>query len=81
MNKLFSSVGPHAAMNHYSPTPETDRPITMDEIYLVDSGGQYKVLDFWSEFLMIFQFEKQTALQYNSSRNIQEFQILVGFII
>ena len=46
MNKLFSSVGPHAAMNHYSPTPETDRPITMDEIYLVDSGGQYKVLDF-----------------------------------
>ena len=43
MNKLFSSVGPHAAMNHYSPTPETDRPITMDEIYLVDSGGQYKV--------------------------------------
>ena len=47
MNKLFSSVGPHAAMNHYSPTPETDRPITMDEIYLVDSGGQYKVKINW----------------------------------
>ena len=47
MNKLFSSVGPHAAMNHYSPNSETDRPITMDEIYLVDSGGQYKVKIHW----------------------------------
>lgn len=28
-------------MAHYSPTLETDRRITRDEIYLVDSGGQY----------------------------------------
>ena len=42
-------------MNHYSPTPETDRPLTMEEIYLVDSGGQYKV-----------PFEKIKLWMYNN---------------
>lgn len=28
-------------MAHYSPTEETDRVITRDEVYLIDSGGQY----------------------------------------
>ena len=37
----ISSVGPNAAINHYSPTPETNRKLTLEEIYLVDSGGQY----------------------------------------
>ena len=39
----ISSVGSHAAINHYSPNLETDRHLTTKEIYLVDSGGQYKV--------------------------------------
>ena len=38
----ISSVGSNAAIIHYKPTPETDRPITTHEIYLCDSGGQYK---------------------------------------
>lgn len=38
----ISSVGSNAAIIHYKPTPETDRPITNQEIYLCDSGGQYK---------------------------------------
>ena len=37
----ISSVGPNAAINHYSPTPETNRKLTLEEVYLVDSGGQY----------------------------------------
>ena len=37
----ISSVGPNAAINHYSPTTETNRKLTLEEIYLVDSGGQY----------------------------------------
>lgn len=37
----ISSVGSHAAMIYYTPTEETDRQITKDEIYLIDSGGQY----------------------------------------
>ncbi|KAL5284448.1 XPNPEP1.2 family protein [Megaselia abdita] len=39
--ETISCVGPHAAMAHFSPTPETATQITRDEIYLVDSGGQY----------------------------------------
>ena len=38
----ISSVGPNAAIIHYEPSEKTDRQITMKEIYLCDSGGQYK---------------------------------------
>lgn len=38
----ISSSGPNAAIIHYKPTPETDRLVTDREIYLLDSGGQYK---------------------------------------
>merc|ERR1719414_770584 len=38
----ISSVGPNAAIIHYKPTPETSRTLNEEEIYLVDSGGQYK---------------------------------------
>lgn len=37
----ISAVGAHAAMAHYSPTNLTDTRITRNEIYLIDSGGQY----------------------------------------
>lgn len=35
------SYGPHAAMNHYSATPETDVPIEAKGLLLTDTGGQY----------------------------------------
>ncbi|MCL4136578.1 UNVERIFIED_CONTAM: hypothetical protein GTU68_058176, partial [Idotea baltica] len=38
----ISSSGPNSAIVHYSPSPQTDRKITTHEIYLVDSGGQYR---------------------------------------
>ncbi|KAK7109470.1 xaa-Pro aminopeptidase 1-like [Littorina saxatilis] len=37
----ISSVGPDGAIIHYKPKPETDRPVTTDQIYLIDSGAQY----------------------------------------
>ena len=37
----ISAAGPHGALCHYAATGMTDRPITKQEIYLVDSGGQY----------------------------------------
>jgi Xaa-Pro aminopeptidase len=40
--ETISSVGPHAAIIHYKPCAETDRQITTEEVYLCDSGGQYK---------------------------------------
>ncbi|KAB0798656.1 hypothetical protein PPYR_09649 [Photinus pyralis] len=38
----ISAVGDHAAIIHYAPKPETDIPITMDALYLCDSGAQFK---------------------------------------
>ncbi|KAA3479646.1 putative Xaa-Pro aminopeptidase P isoform X4 [Gossypium australe] len=37
----ISSVGPNAAVIHYSPQPETCAELDPDRIYLFDSGAQY----------------------------------------
>lgn len=34
--------GPHGAVVHYEPTPETDIPVLPKGLLLVDSGGQYQ---------------------------------------
>jgi len=38
----ISSVGPNAAIIHYAPEPSTAAKVTKDQIYLCDSGGQYR---------------------------------------
>ena len=37
----ISSSGPNAAIIHYAPTADKARNLSLDEIYLLDSGGQY----------------------------------------
>ena len=37
----ISGAGPNGAIVHYRVSEETNRPIEMDSLYLVDSGGQY----------------------------------------
>lgn len=37
----ISSVGPHGAIIHYTPDASTDAPLSVDTLYLCDSGGQY----------------------------------------
>jgi len=37
----ISSIGPNAAVIHYSPKEGTAARLNLDEIYLLDSGGQY----------------------------------------
>ncbi|MBL4612239.1 MAG: M24 family metallopeptidase [Emcibacter sp.] len=37
----ISGAGPNGAIVHYKSSPETNRKITGDMLYLVDSGGQY----------------------------------------
>ncbi|XP_052005994.1 xaa-Pro aminopeptidase 2 isoform X2 [Xyrauchen texanus] len=39
--ETISASGPNAALAHYSPSNETARKLMVDEMYLVDSGGQY----------------------------------------
>lgn len=40
--ETISGAGPNGAIVHYRVTPETDRRIEPDMLYLVDSGGQYR---------------------------------------
>ncbi len=37
----ISGAGEHGAIIHYRVTPETNRPVNPDEVYLIDSGAQY----------------------------------------
>lgn len=37
----ISGAGPNGAIVHYRASPETNRKIEKDSIYLIDSGGQY----------------------------------------
>lgn len=37
----ISGAGKHGAIIHYRVTPESNRPIHPNEVYLIDSGGQY----------------------------------------
>jgi Xaa-Pro aminopeptidase len=37
----ISGAGEHGAIIHYRVTPESNRPIGADEVYLIDSGAQY----------------------------------------
>jgi len=38
----ISAAGPNAAIPHYRVTDESSLPITMNGIFLIDSGGQYR---------------------------------------
>ncbi|KAK8768947.1 aminopeptidase P isoform X1 [Amblyomma americanum] len=40
--ETISASGPNAAIIHYRPEEESDRRVTTEEIYLCDSGGQYR---------------------------------------
>ncbi len=39
--RTISAAGDHGALPHYSVNEETNQPVEMDTLYLVDSGGQY----------------------------------------
>jgi Xaa-Pro aminopeptidase len=38
----ISGAGPNGAIVHYRSTPATNRPLRTGELYLIDSGGQYR---------------------------------------
>ncbi|XP_054648772.1 xaa-Pro aminopeptidase 2 [Dunckerocampus dactyliophorus] len=59
--ETISASGPNAALAHYSPTGETNRKLTVDEMYLVDSGGQY--LDGTTDITRTVHWGTPTAMQ------------------
>ncbi|XP_034546661.1 xaa-Pro aminopeptidase 2 [Notolabrus celidotus] len=59
--ETISASGPNAALAHYSPAKETTRKLTVDEMYLVDSGGQY--LDGTTDITRTVHWGTPTAMQ------------------
>uniref|UniRef100_A0A665UGW3 X-prolyl aminopeptidase (aminopeptidase P) 2, membrane-bound n=1 Tax=Echeneis naucrates TaxID=173247 RepID=A0A665UGW3_ECHNA len=59
--ETISASGPNAALAHYNPTAETSRRLTVDEMYLVDSGGQY--LDGTTDITRTVHWGTPTAMQ------------------
>ncbi|XP_068571181.1 xaa-Pro aminopeptidase 2 isoform X1 [Cebidichthys violaceus] len=59
--ETISASGPNAALAHYSPTEETSRKLTVNEMYLVDSGGQY--LDGTTDITRTVHWGAPTAMQ------------------
>ncbi|KAK5864595.1 hypothetical protein PBY51_015826 [Eleginops maclovinus] len=59
--ETISASGPNAALAHYSPSEETSRRLTVNEMYLVDSGGQY--LDGTTDITRTVHWGTPTAMQ------------------
>jgi Xaa-Pro aminopeptidase len=57
----ISAYGAHAAIVHYSATPESDVPLQKKGLYLIDSGGQY--LDGTTDITRTLALGKPTAEQ------------------
>lgn len=55
----ISSVGPHGAVIHYSPNPETCSELDPNSMYLFDSGAQY--LDGTTDITRTVHFGKPSA--------------------
>lgn len=69
----ISAVGKHAAMAHYSPTSDSDAQITRNEMYLIDSGGQY--LDGTTDITRTIHLGEPTTEQKDAFT-----RVLKGFI-
>ncbi|XP_026874346.2 xaa-Pro aminopeptidase 2 isoform X2 [Electrophorus electricus] len=59
--ETISASGPNAALAHYSPSKETARKLSVDEMYLLDSGGQY--LDGTTDITRTVHWGTPTAFQ------------------
>jgi len=75
----FSTIngsGPNGAIIHYHPTPETNRPITLNEMYLCDSGAQF--LDGTTDVTRTWHFGQPTQHQIDCFTRVLKGQISMG---
>ncbi len=68
----ISSSGPNGAIIHYQPHPQTARALSIDELYLCDSGGQY--LDGTTDVTRTVSFgtpsDKEKVRQLSGSKGV-----------
>ncbi|XP_059620428.1 xaa-Pro aminopeptidase ApepP isoform X1 [Phlebotomus argentipes] len=75
----ISSSGPNGAVIHYHPAQETNRPITKEEIYLCDSGAQYK--DGTTDVTRTWHFGTPTAHHKDCFTRVLKGQITIATAI
>ncbi|XP_022902257.1 xaa-Pro aminopeptidase ApepP [Onthophagus taurus] len=75
----ISSVGPHGAIIHYKPEPDTDVTIDPDGLYLCDSGGQY--LDGTTDVTRTFHYGKPTEFEKDCYTRVLKGQIKMATMI
>ncbi|CAD6995465.1 xaa-Pro aminopeptidase ApepP [Ceratitis capitata] len=72
----ISSSGPNGSIIHYHPAEETNRPLTLNEIYLCDSGAQY--LDGTTDVTRTFHFGDATDFQKEAYTRVLKGQLSFG---
>lgn len=75
----ISSTGPHGAVIHYKVTPETDIPLNTSEVYLCDSGAQYK--DGTTDVTRTMHFGTPTAFQKDCFTRVLKGNINLATVI
>ncbi|CAH2007280.1 unnamed protein product [Acanthoscelides obtectus] len=75
----ISSVGAHGAIIHYQPQPSTDVEIVVDQMYLCDSGGQYR--DGTTDVTRTLYFGIPTKFQKDCYTRVLKGQLKLGRLI
>ncbi|XP_061387070.1 xaa-Pro aminopeptidase ApepP [Musca vetustissima] len=75
----ISSSGPNGSVIHYHPAPETNRPINDKEIYLCDSGAQYR--DGTTDVTRTWHFGEPTDFQMETYTRVLKGQLTLGATI
>jgi Xaa-Pro aminopeptidase len=74
--KTISGSGPNGAIVHYWPTVDSDRPLSLDEMYLVDSGAHY--FDGTTDVTRTFHFGEPTDYQKDCFTRVLKGQIAMA---
>lgn len=77
--ETISASGPNGAIVHYHCTKETDAPITTDQLYLCDSGGQY--LDGTTDVTRTLHFGTPTDYEKECFTRVLKGQMSLGCAI
>nr|XP_032528104.1 xaa-Pro aminopeptidase 1-like [Danaus plexippus plexippus] len=74
--ETISGAGENGAVIHYTPSSDSPRIITADDVYLLDSGGQYK--DGTTDITRTRHMSDPTDLQKETFTRVLKGQIAIG---
>lgn len=75
----ISAAGPNGAIIHYEPEEKTAREVTAEEVYLFDSGGQYR--DGTTDITRTVHFGTPTAFNRRSFTRVLQGHIALAAVV